>query len=476
MGTPINIDKLNDGDELRYERKPGKWAIHIFRDGVDKGILTHISQDETLTLEGSSNNKISIAIPPGQGNDPEDKIPRIELNTKTPVGISGGDFILLKGKAVVSAKPGDMLYEPSQNDGENKRYDKDSITLKYADSQSRDNRTRSVTVSQEAEISFVNPEDKKPFIDLSGSKPISETKKSYAALPKPPQTKAPEPEAVQPAAAEKKSLSATDIAGIQQMGRQLGKELGSLGKENLVKSGTLGSTVSAAKEAADALVLGGTLDEKQLEKFRNSLDAAISETERLSNDPKRWQDMGSAISVKNTLTKIRDNAEARLGITPAQAANRIGAFTAKTIPGFFEKNPDIKESLESAKKAAAAISRGDGTIDREKLGEFNTAMDAAEKHFDTVSKKGNPADGNTPGAWFKRELEEIKNKLNNNHDLKVSLAPNEMPSHALAQAKAAAGALTSYTAVVDYGSGRGQGDKGTPITEFNTGKSPIRSA
>jgi len=177
MANEINTDNLQEGRRLVFERSrrelnaPPQWDIRIrTRDGNDEGIAATINQDEVLKIIGGD-KKYTIEIPPGMGNDPGDIIPKLDIQTiKVVPIISGGDFVLVNGKASVLAKPDDMVGEPTLTD--------DKASIKYADSTGRDYRTRTITAEPGAEISVVTPKDKTLVFSLSGSKTLEEMKKS----------------------------------------------------------------------------------------------------------------------------------------------------------------------------------------------------------------------------------------------------------------------------------------------------------
>jgi len=152
--------------------------------------------------------------------------------------------------------------------------------------------------------------------------------------------------------------------------------------------------------------------------------------------------------------------------------------TKTDFADFYKKHGDIAKQVDEVKKRAGELLEGN-TVRNVK--EFRAALDAAIKGSETAAKGARGEDGLNANL-LKEELNKIKEDVDKRDVLKISMTPQDMPDHALAAAKKAAGALTKneYTlaAVMDYGSGgdKGQNNKTAPSTETVTSTTPGRFA
>ncbi len=142
----------------------------------------------------------------------------------------------------------------------------------------------------------------------------------------------------------------------------------------------------------------------------------------------------------------------------AALRNTINGYKQKLMPltNNFRTPDNVKADLNDLLKTADEIlPRRSRVIQQDKLEEFHKKMDAM------IEKDGDPS--------VTRHLKNIRKDISKdeNKALQISMAPSDMPLTAIAAATDAARNLTSELSVVDYGSGRGQGDKAAPATQIN---------
>jgi hypothetical protein len=471
MAEPITLDKLQDGDEIRFERSrknlgaPSQWDLRITRNGNDAGVLATVPQNEVIDLQ-TGGKKFSLAIPSAMGMDPADNIPKISITGDSAPVIRGGDYVLLKGKAIAIAAAEGMREEPALNKQATSKSPKDSISISYINTAETDGRTRTVTVGPEAEIRFSTSDKADPFFVLSGNKVIAENVAAYQKIQRQKDV-APAPSTTKSPDGSKPGLSAAEQEEIRGLTRKVSEALAKFPEMRgiskfLDAQPAIKSQIDTAAKAAGSMLQGNRINPDSLASYRASMDAAIDATEAQMRAV--GGDIPNASLLSKKLKDSRNEMEARFGITPTQAASRLDGLLQNTSATARANSPDLEPLMKDAQSIAGTITSGDGSLNRPALESFNQKLDALLEKRDTL-----------PGPWFVKEIEDIKKKLSSNPDLKISQAPGLIPEAALAAASDAARTLTAFTEVVDYGSGKGQGNKASPMTEA-AAVSPVRRA
>lgn len=369
MNNPSNTINLQDGDKLVLESGPGgrpmpgqrispggEYSVRLFRKEKDMGLVTYAddqgnmrilnlhNENPTLTLTGKSENA-SVEIPAHSGIEATDFIPKLNIQTDSPLLVKGGAFVSAAGSTQEAIVPitatglasvtitrnktsGDTFVvdaEALMENGEtDKRFATNTLLLKLMQDQGRS----MVAVERDsAGITFINKnDDNAALLTIDGIEPPEATKaqfasfqqntksamekawadKDVAAIDKLGLPKA-TPAADRPTRATEtppREFSLKERTQVRQEGNDVINALNRIGNTRLSDGTTLRESemfkadFHEAHKAAQDFANTGVPTPAKIERLDNAIDALAVKAEETAN-----------ISIKRSVEKIKDGYE-----------------------------------------------------------------------------------------------------------------------------------------------------------------------